>query len=471
MKLYRIGVISLLFAMLLACNLGASLPGNEEELPSPDSSTDADIDSEADPLPEGDDEFEPATPTDDGGAVDTGGGDQGDTLYRNFTLSLPLFALDSAWNQRVTDAAVLPASDEQILVTFRVLLGDISTLEGYEEAATNWPYMDVNVNDYAIPIFQAGSGMQNVVICDDDGVLGWPLPQFGVENEGGPVSVPAPAGLVRPSGPENEDADGHLVLYDVATATEYDYFAATVEGSGDCTQFQGGMMGRQITEAGVVVFFDGRGSGASADGWYSARAHGTPLLAGLILPEDVEQGVIAHALAFAIPGPRNLSRDPYEPLASDYFYPASTTETDFYNTHPMALASGQRIRLKQTLVNEDGEVIDEAELAPITQMYLEALRVYGGILVDNAGGFSFYAEDVHTAVLHLSDDEVNALIGQPPGTPLPPDMTKWEIVLEALGNDLERIPFAISPGDEEPDPESALVEAANFEVVEPAIMP
>lgn len=45
-------------------------------------------------------------------------------------------------------------------------------------------------------------------------------------------------------------------------------------------------------------------------------------------------------------------------------------------------------------------------------------------------------------------------------------MTKWEIMLKTLGNDLEHITFAISPGDEEPDPESAQVEAANFEVVE-----
>jgi hypothetical protein len=60
----------------------------------------------------------------------------------------------------------------------------------------------------------------------------------------------------------------------------------------------------------------------------------------MILPEDIESGVIAHALALAIPGPRNLSRDPYEPLPSDYFYPASTTETDFYSTNPHAWLPG-----------------------------------------------------------------------------------------------------------------------------------
>jgi hypothetical protein len=396
------------------------------------------------------------------------------SLLRDFALPIPLFDPDSAWNQTAVDAAVLPQSDQQILVTFRVLLGDISNLEGYDEPATTWPYMDVNMESWSIPIFRAGEAMQDVAICLDEGILGWPHPKFGIETEGGPVPIPVPAGIVRPSGPEDEDADGFMVLYDPATSIAYDLFGVTVEGQGrpgDCDSFRGGMTGYQITEIREADFFDMEGPGTNADGLSSARAHGTPLLAGLILPEDIERGMITHALALAIPGPRNLSRDPYEPLASDYFYPASTTETDFYNTNPDALAAGQRIRLKQSLVDEEGDLINESEFAPITQMFLTALRNYGAYLVDNAGDFSFYAEDVHTAVLHLSDDEVNALIGQPPGTPLPEGMTKWEIAFEVLGNNLNLIPFAVSAGDEEPDPETATIEVANFEVVEPATRP
>lgn len=394
-----------------------------------------------------------------------------DSFQRDFTFDLPLFSPDSAWNQRADNAAVLPESDAQILSLYRVMLGDISSLEGYDEAATEWPFMDINMYEYSIPIYLAGDGEQDVLICEDDGVFGWAHPKFEIETEGGPVTVPAPAGMVRAAGPENDDADGHLVLYDPKTFTAYDYFAANPQRSDNCEGFEGGASGNLILQAGVVDFFDVHGPGVNPDGDYSARAVGTPLLAGLILPEDIESGEIAHALSFAIPGPRNTSRDPYEPKKSDYFYPASTTETDFYNTDSNAMASGQRIRLKQSIVDEEGDRIDENELAPITQMYLTALREYGAYLVDNAGGFSFYAEDIHTAVLHLSDDEVNALIGEPPGTPMPDGMTKWQIVIEKLGVDLEIIPLAISPGDEEPDPEDAEIEIANFEVIEPAYIP
>ncbi|MCP4362383.1 MAG: hypothetical protein GY796_30630 [Chloroflexi bacterium] len=393
-------------------------------------------------------------------------------LPRDFNLPIPLFTANAAWNQTAASAAVLPTSDQQILTTYRVLLGDFNDLVGYTGPATTWPFLDINIDDYSVPIFRAGTAQNDVWICADEGVLGWPHPKFGIDTLGGPVTVPAPAGTVRPAGPQNTDADGHLVLYDANTFTAYDYFYAITQHDGQCLSWGGGYPGTQIFEAGEVDFFDVRGKGTNyPEGYSSARAHGTPLLAGMILPEDIESGAISHALAFAIPGPRNLSSDPSEPDSSEYFYPASTTETDFYSANPYALIAGQRIRLKQTLVDEDDDVVDESQLAPITQMFFAALRNYGAYLVDNAGGFSFYAEDIHTANLNLTDDQVNALIGQPPGTPLPADMTKWQIVLEQIHTDMEVIPFASGPGTNYQDPANATITTANYEMVEPATHP
>ena len=393
---------------------------------------------------------------------------------RDFSLPLPLFAANSAWRQTAVNASVLPASDQQILVTYRVLRGDTTDQRPIDYPQTvNWPFMDVGYDDFTIPVFRAGTGTQNVLICDYDGNLGWPSPTFGIDQEGGPVPVPALAGTARPSGPQDAGADGHLVLYDTAAHKEYDFWQATTQRNGECASLGSGREGTAILEAGAIEFFDVRGDGSNPDTLSSAHAVGTPLLAGLILPEDVESGVIAHALAFALPGLRNLSADPAEPLASDYFYPASTTETDFYSVNPNHLAAGQRIRLKPTIVDDGGAVIDEAnDLAPITQMYLAALRTYGAYAVDGADGFTFYAEDIHTANLHLSDDEVNALIGQPAGTPLPAGKTKWQIVIEQLNLDLEMIPFAYDASWQDGnDPATAVYDVANFEIVEPAAKP
>jgi len=393
---------------------------------------------------------------------------------RDFQLPVPLFAVNSAWRQTAAAAAVLPGSDQQILVTYRVLRGHTSEMIPAGADPINWPYIVFNYDDYSVPIFGAGTEQQDVYICEDyvSGVLAWPHPKFNINVLGGPVTVPAPAGKVRPSGPQGTDADGHLVIYNASDFTAYDYFGATTQRDALCQSWGAGYAGTRILEAGVVDFFDVRGFGANPDAYYSARALGTPLLGGLLLPEDVENGVIAHALGLAIPGPRNLSADPYDPLASDYFYPASTTEGDFYNTNVSALAAGQRIRLKPTLVDDEGALVDENQLTPVTQMVLAALRTYGAYLVENADGFVFYAEDIHTGNLNLTDDEVNALIGQPPGAPLPAGKTKWQIVMETMENELGLIPIAYDAswmdGD---DPATAVYDIANFEVVEPAARP
>ena len=261
-----------------------------------------------------------------------------------------------------------------------------------------------------------------------------------------------------------------MVLYDVDTFMEYDYWQATTVRDGECQSQGAGLKGTTIWEAGAIDFFDVRGSGANSDTLSSARAMGTPLLAGLIVPEDIESGAIAHALAFAFPGPRNTSSDPFEPLASDYFYPASTTETDYYSTNPHALAAGQRIRLKSEIVDTDCNPINEQDFAPITRLFLTALRTYGAFMVENAGGFTFNAKDINTAVLDLTDDQVNALLGEPPGTPLPANKTRWQALMEALNLDLEDMPIACGPWTEGQDPATATITTANFEVVEPATL-
>jgi hypothetical protein len=389
---------------------------------------------------------------------------------RGFVLPTPLFAPDSAWNQTASAAAVLPESDQQVLATYRMLHGDSNLL--HPSVPASWlPVTWVNHDEYTVPIFRAGAGQQNVLICDYAGNMEWPSPKFGVDQLGGPVTVPSSAGAVQPARPQGTESDGWLVLYHPDTFMTYDFWQATTQRTAQCASRGGGHTGTAILEAGAADFFDVRGSGTNVDTYSSARATGPPLLAGLILPEDVESGAIAHALAFAIPGLRNLSSDHFEPLASDYFYPASTTETDFYSTNPHTLAAGQRIRLKQSLVDDAGNPVNEAQLAPITSMFLAALRTYGAYLVDGAGGFVFYAEDTATADLHLTDDQVNALIGEAPGTPLPPGKTKWQIVMDVLDDDLVSIPFAYGPWPKGQDPATAQITAANFEVVEPATQP
>ena len=115
-------------------------------------------------------------------------------LPRDFRLPIPLFAAGSAWNQRVTAAEVLPASSQQILTTYRVLRGDTTFLQpAGEPPPTTWPFMDVNYDEFSTPVFRAGAGEAQVLLCDYEGNLSWPHAKFSIDQEGGPVPVPAPA--------------------------------------------------------------------------------------------------------------------------------------------------------------------------------------------------------------------------------------------------------------------------------------
>lgn len=386
---------------------------------------------------------------------------------RQLPFSLPLYDGEySAWLEDVRPAAVLAGSDEQIQATYQALCGDTSGLYPVDDPpTTDQPIPQVRADAGALPIFAASAGSQEVLLCDYAGFGQYPNSKWGVPTEGGPVEVPACAGEVRPSGPAGLDADGYLIL--VAGDTAYDFWQATTVRVGECQSMGAGLPGPAILQAGQADFGDIHGSGANPSGVQGARPTGTPLLAGAILPEDVESGEIAHALAVAIPGMRNRSSDPSSPLAADVVYPASSTDGVRYSINDEALAAGQRLRLRGTVVGADGNAINENELAPITRMFLRALRRYGAYVVDTADGFSFFAEDIHTAVLELGDDEVNALIGRPAGTALPSDMTRWQLVIETLNQELAAIPFADGPCNGA----ATTVETANFLVVEPASAP
>ncbi|MCU0274201.1 MAG: hypothetical protein MUE34_13305, partial [Acidimicrobiales bacterium] len=371
-----------------------------------------------------------------------------------------------AWVADATTAEVVADSDRQVLATYRVLCGDTTGLyPAGRPPVPQGPFVAVPFDDDSLPIFAAGAGRQEVLLCDYRGQRAEPNAKWGVTNPGGPVEVPACTGTVRPAGPTGFEGDGHLVLVDPTTDTAYDFRQATTERLAECQSRGAGRPGSAILEAGQADFADYTAAGANPRGVVGARPSGIPLLAGAILPEDLESGAIGHALALAIPGPRNLSPAPSEPLASDVVYPAAGTDPEGYSTNPDALAAGQRLRLKGSLVNASGLPVNETSaFAPVTRMVLAALRTHGAYVVGDAPGLTLFTEDVHTAAPALTPEEVNLLVGQPAGSPLPTDRTPWQYILERLNQDLAQLPFAHGSCTGT----SSVVLTANFDVVTPA---
>ena len=393
-----------------------------------------------------------------------------DFIVRDFSIPIPLFSAGSAWRQSAASAAVLSNSDEVIKTTYRVLRGDVS--DQYPPgafSAFNWPFLVLTFDEWSVSVFRSGIETESVVLCSYDGIRSWPNEKFPASSAlGGPIDIPKPVGVIRPPGPSDLSADGHTVLFNPDTSVEYDLWQPSTQRGGECQSLGGGLKGSTILEAGFADLFSTTGTGVNEKGVFSARASGIPLLAGLLLPEDIENGVIEHALGFAIPGPRNLSQNPEILEASEYIYPASVTESEFFSLNPNAMVMGQRIRLKQSIRDEEGNLIDEANYSPVTRMLLTALREYGAYLVDNAGGFTFAVEDIHSGFLNVTDDQVNALIGADEGASLAAGKTRWQIVVEKMATELDLIPIPIASGLllDGQDPATAEVEFYNFELID-----
>lgn len=383
-------------------------------------------------------------------------------LQRKFSLPHPLYEANSAWRQSTASAGLKEPQSEYIHEMFCLLKGHRQN------------FCNLNSDDFTIPIFEATPSSESDVPLDLKTYDGesWQTSTLRCQQveTGGRFAVkgiPRPAGVIRPSGPKCRDADGHMVLVDTVKALEYNFWAATTLVDDQKNSLGGGFEANAIQFAGAIERFSLRGPGAQTPDpdcrvRNSARATGVPLLAGLLVPEDFQNGgEMTHAMAFAIPRLRHIHPATNE-SPRDYVYPATKSETSHYTASPWAMGAGERIRLRETIIDQDGNAIKECDLSPAAQRYVKALRTYGAYLVDGSGAFSFYAEDCRTGNLNLGLDEFNTLCRRPVSEALPEEKSQWQVLVETLYEDFRAIPFAVRK-------EGRLV--SNFDFITDAVPP
>jgi hypothetical protein len=180
-----------------------------------------------------------------------------------------------------------------------------------------------------------------------------------------PRSVPIEGGA-RSTG------DRHVIVVDRDSCLDYELFAAYPHDGG-----------RRWT-AGSGAIFNLRTNHLRPAGWTSADAAGLPILPGLARYDEVERGVIDHALRFTAPC-----------TGSRYVYPArheaATCGHGFYP--PMGL----RVRLKAS--------VSVSGLPRQARVVAVALKRYGMILADN--GSPWYISGAPNK--HWSNDGLHQL--------------------------------------------------------------
>jgi hypothetical protein len=236
-----------------------------------------------------------------------------------------LFPADDVWNTPVDDLPVADRSDAWIAsIGLDTGLHPDFASGLYEGSPIGIPFMRVPEDQPLVDV------------------------TFDVPEESDEGPYPIPVGVPVEGGSCGE-GDRHVIVVQEGTNLLFELYDAHPQDDGSWHAFVG-------------TRFDLGSSELRPDTWTSADAAGLPILPGLVRYEEIEAGVIPHALRF----PASLTRD-------DYVWPARhhAGATD----DPDVPAMGQRFRLRAD-VGIDG-------FSETNQVILRALQTYGMFLADN----------------------------------------------------------------------------------------
>jgi hypothetical protein len=251
------------------------------------------------------------------------------------TRGTDFFARDSVWNKPLPPDAPLATDSSRLAGT---LNWEASYFGGY-----------INTKSYSTGVYTVAAAAPAVQVTLDGN-----SPKLAADFS----RVPLPADARAATG-----TDGTLVVWQPSTQTMWEFWRLRKDLLGNWHARWGGKMNNVSSNPGYY---------ASP---YGVTATSLPDVAGLITLQEETDGVINHALAFAIPSPK----------AGAFVFPAQRTDGDSMNVD--AIPEGTRFRLPATLN------IDALHLPRQIAMMARAAQTYGIIIVDKGGAVSFKAED------------------------------------------------------------------------------
>lgn len=265
------------------------------------------------------------------------------------------------------------------------------------------PGLHINLHAWTIPIFEADAATPRVPVgrhLPDEAVgkrflanskpLLHSAHPIGHHRSFGP-EIPIPA-VARPDG----QIDAHLAIIDPATRTAWDMWAAHQRPDGTwaaCTGISYSLDGPGVFDPAEFAIRNGESIHLYGPG----RATGVPIIAGLILHEEILAGRIEHKLAFAAQASALLAH-----------YHPPTTWTD--GGVPGGIPGGALLQLDPALD------LAPFNLSPAALVVAKALQEYGAVLTDYAGNITLYGEGLWSDVAGRSWNNTlneDALFGIP----------------------------------------------------------
>jgi hypothetical protein len=265
------------------------------------------------------------------------------------------FSSGSFWNTEVPSSAPLDLESAQIVQAFDGEIADGVATGGR-------PKTTIETSNYSVPVYTVSAGQPTVrVRLLESPSLG---PSATALREAW-SAVPLPADAQPAAG-----GDKHLVVWQPSTNKLWEFWRLAKDAEGWYATW-GGAMEKVLSNRGVYGSEAWPGASTHWTGWASSLS----LVGGLITLEDLERGVINHALLMAIPNVR----------AGVYSLPAQ--QDDGTSTEPYSLPEGAHLRLDPTLD------LASLHLPRLTLMIAEAAQRYGIYVGAKGVNIALYGQD------------------------------------------------------------------------------
>ena len=320
-----------------------------------------------------------AGPVVDAGAVD-GGLDAGAGASDAGWSDIP-FTATGVWRTRLPASTPLDPNSTALVAAI------------IADKVNNYGTWSINTDSYSSPIFRvpAGAPRTDWAFNDCQG-KGYLEPAFADALKG----VPTTPDLLVSQGTDQE-----ITIYDSSTDQEWEFWVAGKNAAGQWSACWGGRIDNVSTNPGIFAPPLG------------AVATGLPLLGFLIRIEELQRGVIPHAVGLSMVHNRS----------GTFSWPAN--RTDGNTAGPNQPLEGQRFRLDPTF--DISTLPNSAE-----RTIARAIQDYGMIITDTSGAVDLQAEDSRPyASAHGGTDPYVALFqGRP----------SYQVLQEIPMNRLQALP-------------------------------
>lgn len=242
---------------------------------------------------------------------------------------MQIFPKDNPWNEDISKLPVHPNSKKII-----------ATIGPEKRFAYN-----LDMSYVLIPPNQPKINMKLTQYPDESDPGPFPLPD-NTPIEGWPVDGRTLDAAQRGT----EDADRHVIVVDPNQSKLYEFYQGRKTKDGwTCS---------------CSAIFDLTSNKLRPDGWTSSDAAGLPIFPAIVRYDEVEKGMVNHAMRFTV---RRTQRA--------YVYPATHFASSLKD--PDLPRMGERFRLRADF--------DISPFSPHTQAILKGLKKYGMFVADNGG--------------------------------------------------------------------------------------